>query len=85
MPAYMYPININRKPKTICYRETKVIEVDFLNLNDLAFVGSDRFEIEQIPFGYEITVYRTKLETKKQMQDRIKREEAYMVEYNKRH
>ena len=85
MPAYMYPINIKREPKIIRFQETKQIESDILSLKDLQFVGEDKFDIELSPYNtYIITVYRSRLETSKEMNDRILKEENYMKEYNKR-
>ena len=91
MPAYAYPIKVNRRRQTIQFDETKRIESDSLILEDFKFVGDDAFSIS-LPddwggfnSGYIISVSRSRLETIEERNNRIAKEESYMVEYNKRH
>lgn len=94
MPPYAYPIKINREKQVIRFHEHKGIESNSLTLEDLQFVGQDKFSICEkevetgigcYPEGYIITVYRSRLETDEEYNKRIASEEAYMAEYNKRH
>lgn len=96
MPAYAYPIKINRKREKVCFDEIKEIDSNSLTLKDLEFVGEDCFSITENkwrqseesqfpPDGYTISVSRARPETDEEMNYRISRAESYMVEYNKRH
>jgi hypothetical protein len=86
MPAYLYPITIKRNHQTICYEETKTIENDRLTLKDLAFVGEDKFMVEELSRqeGYCITAFRSRKETDSERDFRVAGEEAYMAEYTRR-
>ena len=85
MPAYAYPIKINRKYKIVNFEETKTIQDNILTLKDLRFTGDDPFSVTRDEYDYhEITVYRNRHETKTEHDARVAQEEAYMAEYNKR-
>ena len=86
MPAYAYPIKIQKSKRVIYYEDVKYINRDILSLKDLKFVGNDIFIINGGDNGgYEVTITRKRLETNAERKARVEREETYMKEYKKRH
>jgi hypothetical protein len=90
MPAYAYPITIDRNKKT--FQDTKTVRLDDkpLTIEKLAkVVGTNKFSIEPIGWelggGYEVSINVTRVETDKQLANRVAKEEKYMAEYNRRH
>ena len=85
MGAYMYPIQIKREPQVIHFTEIVNFDEDRLTLEMLAFVGKDNFSVyENSLQQYEITVFRSRLETPEEVKRRVEKEEKYMEEYTKR-
>lgn len=84
MGTYMYEIKINREPQIVRYEEERKIESCLLQLSDLQFVGSDKFDIEcdSDKNVYTVTVYRERLETEDECSRRVLSEERYN-EYRK--
>ena len=95
MGAYMYPININRNPRAIPYKETFELPKGHFTLDSLHkflldTVGpNDPFYFNEDNDSYdiitEVIVTRSRMETPEQVEARVAREEAYMEEYNRRH
>jgi hypothetical protein len=87
MPAYAYPINIDRNNKEIQYTDRYELDNDSLVISDLSsIVGNDRFSIdsEELLDGYVVTVYRSKLESDEVRDKRVAKEVRYMEEYTRR-
>lgn len=89
MSAYAYPIIIDYDKKTINETEIYYIEEDVITIKVLSdIVGENKFSIleKEVPSdpAYKIEVYHSRLETDKEYNERIKKEESYMAEYNKR-
>jgi len=84
MGPYAYPIQIKKEKQSINFQETKTFET--LTIKELSpFVGEFPFDIEQDRYDfYEVTVYKSRLETIDERDIRVQGEENYMVEYNKR-
>lgn len=86
MPAYAYPIKINREKQIIHFDEEREIESNSLTLAALQFIGDDPFSVHENEWGgYTISVSRSRLETDVECHTRVAREESYMAEYRKRH
>jgi len=86
VPAYAYPIRVDKELKTIRFDEVKTLDDSGITLDDLKFTKGDVFSIEEQDWGgYIISVSRSKLETLKQRDIRVRKEESYMEEYNRRH
>lgn len=95
MPAYAYPIKVDREKKTITYWEDHNIDEDRLTLALLApIVGEWTFTISEREVdtgigsmpdeGYTVSVFKSRQETDEELKARVCREESYMSEYNKR-
>ena len=88
MPAYAYPISINRDNVEIRTEEVQHILSESLTLDMLQFVGTDEFFIESREWrdggGYIVTVMRVRRETDAERDARVVKQDAYMVEYNRR-
>lgn len=85
MPAYAYPIRINRNREMVRFEENVTLQDDWLTLPALAFVGNDTFTVGQDECGlWVICVNRQRPETDEEMNARIARGESYMAEYNRR-
>jgi hypothetical protein len=88
MPAYAYPIIIVREPKTITYEKEHDLGWDaYLTIQDLKkYYGvknnNTSFLIYKNENSYILAVKHVRLETKKEMEKRIKREESYMEKYH---
>jgi hypothetical protein len=89
MPAYAYPIEIVREPKVLSY--TKEYDLGYdpsLSIQCLRKkygIKDEKtlFSIHQEESSkYTLVVSLKKKETKKQMNERIKREENYMKKYH---
>lgn len=93
MGAYAYPITINRKrkrintqrrvPKPESLTKAWIVENcaddECFEVENGAYYGSGDVETEPC-----VTFFGSRLETNEEYQKRIAREEAYMVEYNRR-
>lgn len=87
MPAYAYPVKINKNRKRIEFTEIKQIEHNLtLDKLQLINVDGDSFDAEpwEIGNGYTITIYRSRAETIEERNSRVAGEISYMEEYNKR-
>ncbi len=80
---YMYPIKINREPQRVSYDHKHQLNDIILSLDDLRkYVSEDEtFQID----GRMIYVYGLRMETAKETESRVKREESYMKKYNEYH
>ncbi|UYZ60067.1 hypothetical protein [Hymenobacter latericus] len=85
MPAFAYPIKINRSKEVIPATFTEYTDSTRLTLKELEpIVGANPFSVSEDTSGYRIEVYATRLETDEEYNARISRQEAYMAEYNRR-
>jgi hypothetical protein len=79
MPAYAYPITIDRRFKKINFDEIREFDSDLLTLEDLQFCGDDPFSISKKDWrdggGYILNVSRTRKETEEERSIRIARAE----------
>lgn len=91
MGAYMYPITIKRDRQKIRYTIEVELEDSTLTLSILRmYVNEDeKFSIVETDEGpYSKTVLfitKERYETDTELKARVEKEEAYMIEYNKRH
>ena len=91
MGAYMYPIIIKREPQFVRYNrkvelETDILTKDLINKNvsdDEIFSIQEEYN-SQFPTFY-LSISSKRLETEKEFEERLNRQEEYMIEYNKRH
>jgi hypothetical protein len=91
MPAYAYPITIKRERQKVRYSKTIELDDHVLTLGILSklVTPDERFCIVETDEGlYSRTILSIsgfRLETDEELADRVKKEESYMIEYNKRH
>ena len=85
MPAYAYPIHIDYNRRIIDYTTEHEITSITMTVEDLAFTDGLPFYISANGIeGYTVYVDRTRQETEAEYNVRIKRDEDYMKEYNRR-
>ena len=88
MPAYAYPIKIERERKTFTYYDTHEFNADELTVSDLqAIAGDNPFTVEreeECGVYYIIDVKKQRVESDEEYDKRIKKQEAYMAEYERR-
>lgn len=87
MGMYMYPITIKRESQVIHYSNEYELEDDPLTLKELRkYVSEDEsFSIYNKEEGLYLLVSGSRLETKEEVEMRVKGEEGYMKNYNEFH
>ena len=87
MPAYVYPILIDRNKKLIIKPNEIQLTSDLLSVEDIKeIVGSNKFWFEQnnSQYGTEVSLFynESRMETDEEQALRIEKEEAYMIKYH---
>jgi hypothetical protein len=85
--GYTSPITIALERQTISHVEKRFIDKGRLTLSDLSFVGKDEFTISEASSkydGFNVQVFRSRLETEEERQTRVQLEALYMQEYKRR-
>lgn len=90
MGAYMYPIIIKREPQIISVRKTIELDDSTLTLAQLMRYGVTndcKFQIVEDSYSgeYRLYIYSKRLETQKEVDKRVAKEESYMKNYNNFH
>lgn len=90
MPAYVYPIKIDRNRKNFTENVYHTLSDELMTLADIKdLVGDNRFSIEagceenMVEQSVILCVLKEREETDKEYESRIQREEAYMAEYER--
>lgn len=89
MAAYAYPIIIKPEKQVVKYSRQINLPDEPLSLSLLRdyVTEDDTFTITENDWSIYpvLTIFKTRLETDKEQQERVNKETAYTVEYNKRH
>lgn len=91
MPAYAYPIKVDRNRKIFTENVYHALSDELMTLADIKdLVGDNRFSIEAgceenvVEQSVILCVRKEREETDEEYESRIQREEAYMAEYKRR-
>lgn len=91
MPAYAYPIKVDRNRKIFTENVYHALSDELMTLADIKdLVGDNRFSIEAgceenvVEQSVILCVRKEREETDEEYESRIQREEAYMEEYKRR-
>lgn len=91
MPAYAYPIKIDRNRKIFTENVYHTLSDEWMTLADIKdLVGDNRFSIEAgceenvVEQSIILCVEKERVETDEEYESRIQQEEAYMAEYERR-
>lgn len=90
MPAYAYPIHIDRNKKVFVENVYHTLDDELMTLADMKeLVGDNKFSIQAgceenvIEQSVVLCVQKERVETDEEYSNRIRKQEAYMAEYKR--
>lgn len=94
MGPYAYPIKINPAPQVISYERRVYLDSDELTVDIVteSVEPNEKFTVRETSIDdvhkyrkdYVMVITGKRIETQQETMDRVKRETAYMAEYNRR-